>query len=66
MIHLQQENNKCLDEYIDAITVCKKNPNPKATLVGALKDIYNVKKNKGILKNMTDIESLINDELSKY
>ena len=66
LIHLQQENNKCLDEYIDAITVCKKNPNPKATLVGALKDIYNVKKNKGILKNMTDIESLINDELSKY
>ena len=66
LVHLVQENNQCLDEYIDAITTCKKDANPKATLKGALDDINNVKKNKGLLNNMTDIESLINNELSKY
>ena len=66
LVHLEQGKNECLDEYIDAITTCKKDANPKATLKGALDDIHNVKKNKGILNNMIDIESLINNELSKY
>lgn len=66
LVHLAQENDVCVDEYIDAIATCKTDPDPKYTLQGALGDINNLKLSKGTLKNMEDIEGLIKNQLAKY
>lgn len=66
LTHMAQGKDQALDEYIEAISICKKDPNPKNSLSGALDDINNLRKIKGNLNYMDDIEVLIKRELSKY
>lgn len=65
-IHLLQEDDKALEEYINAISGLKKDANAKLVLVGVIADIVKIKDSKPTLKYLSDIEELLNSELSKY
>lgn len=64
-IHLLQEENKALEEYINAISELKKDVNAKQVLAGALADIAEIKKSKPTLKYLSDIEELLNSEFNR-
>jgi hypothetical protein len=66
LTYLVQEKSEYLDNYIDAISSCRKSENPKKYLQVALKDIYDSRSKLGLIKNSDDIIELINEEFKRY
>lgn len=66
LVHLIQEKDDALDEYISAIADIKDDKTPKKTLAGALEDIRNQKAKTPNLKNLKDVEDLLLNEYKKY
>ena len=57
---------ECIDNYIDAISSCKSDRNPKETLEGALNDILSLKKLNLNLNNLNEVEELVRNENLRY
>lgn len=68
LVHLAQNNGNCIDEYISALTMIRKDKNPKGTLTGALQDIEDLenKYNYSNLEYLTDVKELLQNEYRKY
>lgn len=66
LIHLQQDKDQALEEYVNAISDSKKDSNPKLALFIALQDLRNLKAKLQSQKNIKDIEDLLTSELKKY
>ncbi|OFX61462.1 MAG: hypothetical protein A2046_00075 [Bacteroidetes bacterium GWA2_30_7] len=66
LVYLVQEKDESIDAYINALAAVKKDKNPKGVLTGALQDIYDLKAKKPNLKNLSDIEELVSNELNNY
>ncbi len=64
--HLVQEKDEAIEEYINAISDLKNDRTPNNTLAGALQDLKNIKSKRPDLKNIRDIEDLLNNELRKH
>jgi tetratricopeptide (TPR) repeat protein len=65
-VHLLQEDEKALEEYINAISDLKKDSNAKQVLRGAIKDIVLIKQSKPTLKYLNDVEELLNSEFGNF
>lgn len=66
LVHLVQQDDTAIDDYVTAITDLKKDRNPKNTLIGALQDVRDLKSKKPYLKNIDIIDDLLSNELLKY
>jgi tetratricopeptide (TPR) repeat protein len=66
LVHLIQEKEEALDEYVSAIADIKDDTTPKNTLTGAIKDIKDQKIKTPNLKNLKDVEDLLLSEYKKY
>ncbi|MDP2334899.1 MAG: hypothetical protein Q8N05_00315, partial [Bacteroidota bacterium] len=66
LVHLIQEKDEALDEYVGAIADIKDDKTPKNTLSGAIEDIRNQKVKTPNLKNLKDVEDLLFSEYKKY
>lgn len=66
LVHLIQEKDEALDEYISAMADLKNDSNPKNALRGALQDIRDYKLKSPRLKNLKDVEELLIEENKKY
>ena len=66
LVHLIQEKDEALDDYISAIADLKNDSNPKNALRGSLQDIRDYKLKSHYLKNLKDVEELLSEENKKY
>ncbi|MFC4231452.1 hypothetical protein ACFOW1_06100 [Parasediminibacterium paludis] len=66
LVHLIQEKDEAIDEYVSAIADLKNDSNPKNSLRGALQDIRDYKLKSPRLKNLNDVEELLIEENKKY
>ncbi len=65
LVHLIQQKDEALDEYVTAITSSAKDLHPKSILEGAIQDIKDQKMKTPNLKNLQDIEGLLDSEYRK-
>jgi len=65
LVYLVQGKKETIDSYVDAIASCKKDKDPIGILKGALEDIRNVKAKKPNMKNLSDIEELLVNEIGE-
>ena len=66
LVHLVQEKDEAVDDYIDAIADIKNDKTPNQTLRGALQDVLDLEAKNVNLKNLQDIKNLLIAELNKY
>jgi len=66
LVHLIQEKDEAIDEYVAAVSDIKYETTPKNILAGAIKDIRDQKVKTPVLKNLKDIEELLLVEFNKY
>jgi tetratricopeptide (TPR) repeat protein len=65
-VHLIQEKDEAVDEYISAMADLKNDINPKRNMLGVLKDLRNCKLKTPNLKNLDDVIDLVIAESKKY
>ena len=65
-VHLLQEKDQALEEYVTALSELKNDQTPKYTLSVAIQDIRIQRIKQASLKNIKDIEDLLNSEIKKY
>lgn len=63
LIALIRNDKDAIDKYIDGIQLAKKDSNPQESLKGALDDILNYEKSKGVLSNSSDVKDVLKAEI---
>ncbi len=66
LVHLAQEKDEALDDYVNAVSSIKTDSNPKYSLSGALQDVKDLEAKNPNLKNLKDVKEILVDELNKY
>lgn len=66
LVHLIQEKDTALDEYVAAISSLMYDKRPKDVLAGAIQDIGNQKRKTPTLRNLADVENILLSEYNKY
>ncbi len=66
LVHLVQEKDESIDDYVNAVSSCKTDKNPKYSLNGALEDIKDLELKNPNLKNLKDVKEILVSELNKY